>query len=45
MNDESLAKTLADIYTSPPVVDRATIASFGIKAICQQYIALVDNQK
>ena len=45
MNDESLAKTLADIYAAPPVVDRATIASFGINAICQQYIALVDNQK
>jgi glycosyltransferase involved in cell wall biosynthesis len=44
LNDESLAKTLADIYTSPPVVDRATIASFGINAICQQYIALVDKQ-
>ncbi len=43
LNDESLAKTLADIYASPPVVDRATIASFGINAICQQYIALVDN--
>ena len=44
MNDESLAKTLADLYTSPPVVDSATIASFGINAICQQYVALVDNQ-
>lgn len=44
MNDESLAKTLAELYTSPPVVDSATIASFGINAICQQYVALVDNQ-
>jgi hypothetical protein len=39
LNDESLAKTLVDIYTSPPVVGGATIASFGINAICQQYIA------
>jgi glycosyltransferase involved in cell wall biosynthesis len=45
LNDASLAKTLADIYTAPPVVGDATIASFGINAICQQYIALVDNQK
>ena len=45
LNDESLAKTLVDIYTSPPVVGGATIASFGINAICRQYIALVDNQK
>ncbi|MBH4410159.1 glycosyltransferase [Pseudomonas aeruginosa] len=45
LTDESLAKTLAELYASPPVVDRETIASFGINAICQQYIALVDNQK
>ncbi|EOF9299118.1 glycosyltransferase [Enterobacter bugandensis] len=45
LNDASLAKTLVDIYTAPPVVGDATIASFGINAICQQYIALVDNQK
>lgn len=45
LNDESLAKTLADIYTAPPVVGDTTIASFGINAICQQYVALVDNQK
>ena len=44
LTDESLAKTLAELYASPPVVDRETIASFGINAICQQYIALVDNQ-
>lgn len=45
LTDESLANTLAELYASPPVVDRETIASFGINAICQQYIALVDNQK
>lgn len=45
LTDESLAKTLAELYASPPVVDREMIASFGINAICQQYIALVDNQK
>ena len=44
MNDESLAATLADIYAHPPIVDSATISSFGINAICQQYVALVDNQ-
>ena len=44
VNDEALAKTLSDIYRHPPVVDSDTIASYGINAICQQYIALVDNQ-
>lgn len=44
LNDESLAKTLADIYANPPIVNSATISSFGINAICQQYIALVDKQ-
>ncbi|MDI3359317.1 glycosyltransferase [Lelliottia sp. V89_10] len=44
LNDESLAKTLADIYANPPIVNTATISSFGINAICQQYIALVDKQ-
>ena len=33
LTDESLAKTLAELYASPPVVDRETIASFGINAI------------
>ncbi|MEX9254034.1 glycosyltransferase [Pseudenterobacter timonensis] len=45
VNDEALAKTLADIYHNPPVVDSDTIASYGINAICQQYVALADNQK
>ena len=45
LTDESLAKHWQGMYASPPVVDHETIASFGINAICQQYIALVDNQK
>ena len=38
-------KTLVGYLYLPPVVGGATTASFGINAICQQYIALVDNQK
>ncbi|TDT51707.1 glycosyltransferase involved in cell wall biosynthesis [Enterobacter sp. AG5470] len=45
MSDAGLAKTLADIYTNPPSINGDTIASYGISAICQQYVALADAQK
>lgn len=45
LSDDALAATLADIYARPPVVDAATITSYGISAICQQYLALVEDKK
>jgi glycosyltransferase involved in cell wall biosynthesis len=45
LTDDALAKTLSDIYTHPPALGSDTIASYGISAICQQYIDLVDDKK
>ncbi|WP_312690213.1 glycosyltransferase [Kosakonia sp.] len=45
MSDEGLAKTLADIYNNPPLINGDTIASYGINAICQQYVALAEEIK
>ncbi|WP_039057946.1 glycosyltransferase [Enterobacter sp. Bisph1] len=44
LSDASLAATLADIYaTHPQGLDSEKILSYGINAICQQYIALAEN--
>ncbi|MDI7661024.1 glycosyltransferase [Cronobacter universalis] len=43
MDADSLAQTLAEIYHNPPVVDRDTIVSYGVDAICRQYLALASR--
>lgn len=44
LSDESLAKTLADVYANPPQgIDSETISSYSVNAICQQYLALAKD--
>lgn len=45
MSDNSLAKTMQEIWQNPPVIDRSAISAYGIEAICQQYIALTDSKQ
>ncbi|TCC00830.1 glycosyltransferase [Kosakonia quasisacchari] len=46
LSDESLGKTLSDIYShDAPNIDSELISSYGINAICQQYLALAEENK
>ncbi|SEK88970.1 Glycosyltransferase involved in cell wall bisynthesis [Kosakonia sacchari] len=46
LSDESLAKTLSDMYANTSHgIDGEKISSYGINAICQQYLALAENNK
>lgn len=44
MNDDDLAKTMADIYNHPPELDPQAIDAFGITSICHRYLALTEPQ-
>lgn len=42
LNSESLARTMADIWQSPPPIDRQQLMSYDLQPICQQYLSLKD---
>jgi hypothetical protein len=45
MSAQELADTMLDIYNTPPVIDIATIESYSIGAICQQYLSLATEER
>lgn len=45
MSAQELADTMLDIYNNPPIIDTTTIESYGIGAICQQYLSLATEER
>lgn len=41
LNDESLAKTLREIYLNPPDLSQLNLQAYSVDAICEQYLALI----
>lgn len=40
LNEKSLAEKMANIYANPPEINHQQLLSYGLKPICEQYIAL-----
>ncbi|WP_455820524.1 glycosyltransferase [Pseudomonas cerasi] len=42
LNSEALAKTMADIWQTPPPINHQQLMSYDLQPICQQYLSLKD---
>jgi len=40
LNEDSLAQKMVEIIQQPPVIDQQQLQSYGLQAICNQYLAL-----